>query len=296
MEKIFVSLLFAILLIAPLSVVEAKNGHDKDRYDKKHDHHDSQNSGSSKLIKFSRETKKKLESLNLDIRGINARVEALEQQGDSLPEDLALKLQALELAIGENTVDITSALEDIDRILAKIKNHESRLLLLEQGTPPPAEPEIIFTGTFTQGVVPAPSIGEDWLDFRSKATGPFRSIKISSSNGGSAICSDQLAASAIANELNSHVPTDGSLTTIDCQDKKWNVGQCNIISVDSAVELNASLGDGVCGCDQGATVRPGIGTISWGGVGSDFGGPAGPADASCFGGALTQTLEVILTR
>jgi len=307
MEKQILTALLVLVLVAPQTGLEAKSRHhgekDRDHDAEERDHEDKKryhkakkrHHNSRKLFRFARATKAELELLKQAISDINAKMDALEPQGQlpaDLAEDLTLKLQALELAIGENTVDITFVLNAIDGILIDIADNKARLLILEQSTPPAVEPDLVITGTFIQGAVPAPSIGEDWLVFRSKATGSFASIKISSSNGGSAICSDPGAATNIANELNSHVPTTGSLTTFACQDKIWNVGECGV----GAVELNASLSSGVCKCDQGATLRPRIGSINWGGVGSDFGGPVGPPDASCFGGAPSQTLTVTLTR
>ena len=298
---------FVLLLLAPHAELEAKG------------RHQSRHGNDHKFTGFPHSTRAELNSLNLAISDINARIDILENQFGGIPEDLATTLEGLRLVIEANSSDLSLALEDITGILidlqaifnrlddnggriddlelmvvdlgmnladleSRVGGLELRILALEQSGPP-LEPGATFSGDFTQGQASNITIRQAWSVFKSNVTGSFASIQIRNSQGGSAICDDPVATTQIAAELNAHVPTNGSLTSFSCQGLVWNVGSCA-----GGVELNAGLNAEVCACNQNAVVRPEINNDNWGGVGTDFGGVGG----TC--GAPSQGLEVILTR
>lgn len=162
----------------------------------------------------------------------------------------------------------------------RIDDLEDRIIELEAGGDPDPV-DVVFSGQFTNSQAPTTNAAVAWSEFLNQATGEFSAIEIKSSLGGSVVCSDPLAATDIANELNTHVLASGSISSFGCQDLIWNVG-----SIGNSIELNAGPNVGVNACTQDAVVRPGIDNANWGGF-AEFGG-------SC--GAPSQVLEVILTR
>lgn len=174
----------------------------------------------------------------------------------------------------------------VEILIQRIDDLEDRIIDLEADAPPPTGTHS-FSGDFIQGVKPSPSTVAHWNAFISDATGDFSSIEIRSSLGGSALCSDPDSAKLIASKLNTYDPTTGGLVTEPCAGWNWNVG-----SSINGIELNAGLNERVGFCDENAVVRPSVDSTNWGGVGSDFGGPAGGTCET----APSQTLEVILTR
>jgi len=294
MGKQFLTTLLVFLLVAPLAQLEAKGRH---RHGNPH-----------KFMGFPHSNKAEIKTINQAISDINTRIDALELQGD-LPSNLAEKLDALQLAIDDNSSDIFSILGDITTILEDIKGISEngsrldelkltvadlslklaaltltvdaldlRISALEQSTPPSVS-EHVFSGDFFQGVAPVDDTQLAWNQFIGNATGEFTSIEISNSLGGSVICSDPLVSTNIANALNSFV-TGAPLEEFNCGvNQEWSVGD----EFGSGVTLHAGPTTAVSGCDDGATVRPLIGNDNWGGIGITCNAP-------------TQILEVILTR
>lgn len=242
-------------------------------------------------------TKEALDALSQAINEIKLKIDTLEQQVGDLPEDLEGKLAALDETASNNSSDISLAFSDIEGItdrLEKLKmivdditarlellesavdDHELRLLVLENSEPP--KTDVVFSGDFINGQAADIDTQQAWIDFRGNASGAFVSIEITNSVG-SAICSDPVVATDIANELNTHVPSPPLIVSFECDGRWWNIGGNN----DTSVELNAGADLNVSQCTQFAAVRPQIGNLNWGGVGETCNAPS-------------QTLQVILTR
>ncbi len=323
MNKLLYALLLTFTFLAPQGALEANSNHDSDKskhakHNKHHKHSRHHGRGKHSDDRFA--TKADLELINQDIADINASLDALELQVGISPEELAAELVPLRADIDLNSSKIALAQEDIkltqgeiedirnvdiENINGDIENINIAIVSINDRIDAlvpsdPLESDLVFSGFFTQSRKPRFGLMFDWAEFKSNATGSFSSIEIKNSlisNGieirGSAVCADPVVADAIVKEFNTHVPTGGVVQSFTCfeqtlgRDVEWNIGSCN-----EEVELNASLNTlhQVCVAGNGAVVRPLIGTVSWGGVGTDFGGLGGTA------GALSQTLEVILTR
>ena len=287
---------------------EERDHEDKKRYLKSKKRHYSRYRSSHKFHGFAHSTKAELKTLNQAISDIKTRIDALELQGPP-PSNLEEKLDALQLAIGDNSSDIFSILGDITIILEDIKGISEngirldelkltvadlslkltaltltvdaldlRISALEQSTPPSVS-EHVFSREFFKGV--ASTVDNQqlaWNQFRGNITGEFTSIEITNSFGGSALCSDPLVSTNIANALKSFV-TGAALEEFNCGvNQEWSVGDCG-----AGVTLHAGSTTAICGCDDGATVRPLNTNPNWGGIGITCDAP-------------TQTLGVILTR
>ena len=212
--------------------------------------------------------------LNTQIDNIRARLETLELQFGDLPLDLTEKLAIID----DNFNDITDILIDISDVYFQIEQLEARILLLEEtGSELPIVERVVFSGHFVNRQAPTrdSKLGLDWQAFKEDATGEFSSIEISGSMGKGVSCSDPAAATKLAAMLN-----QGGSISIDCENRKWNVGIVDL----GAVELNAGSFNEVNTCNrQEASVKPLLGSRNWGGIGVTCGAPS-------------QTLEVILTR
>jgi len=301
MEKHFITALLVLILLAPQSGLEAKSRHhgvkerdhdaeerdheNKNRYHKsKNRYHKSKkrHHSSRKFFRFARSTKAELELLKQSIAEINAKMGALEPQSQ-LPADLAALLVPLQTAIDGNSSDATMALDEIIDIMTEIGLIIDRISALEKSGPEPPDGEkLVFSGHFILKETPDAQLVQDWLDFRSNASGVYTSIEIRGSVGGGVSCSDPVTATAIANALNS-----GQTATFNCENRMWNVGPGNPLNGKGGIELNAGsvLLDSVPptgNCLEEASVRPLMGNSNWGGIG-----------LTCV--APSQTLEVILT-
>ena len=313
--------MLALFLLASQTGLEAKSRQDdlKDRdhdaeerdHEKKKDGKHRHYSRYKKHIKHrhSHSIRDELESINKTIADIQTEIAALGQPGGGLPGDLMAKLDALQLAMGDNSSDIFSILGDITIILEDIKGISEngirldelkltvadlslkltaltltvdaldlRISALEQSTPPSVS-EHVFSREFFKGV--ASTVDNQqlaWNQFRGNITGEFTSIEITNSFGGSALCSDPLVSTNIANALKSFV-TGAALEEFNCGvNQEWSVGDCG-----AGVTLHAGSTTAICWCDDGATVRPLNTNPNWGGIGITCDAP-------------TQTLGVILTR
>ena len=303
----------AVFLLLPESKLVADSKHKYPFYDIQKRHKFVKSRG------FPHSTRKELQVLKEAVEQIGRELEELKSQTGNIPLELAEKLAALQQTVDNNSSDISLALTDIVGILesistmvSDIESHsnrlnsleasvsqldadiaalgtmlgdlESRVSALEQDAPTMTD-NVVFSGTFSQGQVASIETQQAWTDFKNNATGFFGSIEIRNSSSNGAICNDPVAVTQIANELNTHLVSNNSITSFSCGTQTWNVGTCG-----AGIELNAGFSASVCECGQGAVVRPRVGNNNWGGVGSDFGGSGG----TCF--APSQTLEVILTR
>jgi len=303
MSKFWPITLLVLLLLAPQVELEAKGKH-----------HYRQ--ATHKYMGFPHSTKAELESLKQSISVVNQKVDELKQKVGDRSGELEGALNRLQSIVADNSSDLSLAFEDITRALVDIENiilrlhddegrlgglettvgeigfnlgslearvnHlEDRILALEEGAPP-ADTNVIFSGAFTGGQIASDVLVQAWSQFRNDAIGSFSSIEIKNSLNGSVVCDDPVVVNQIASELNGHVPVQESITSFDCKGLAWNVGNCAVAGIPYDVELNAGVAAKVCGCNQNATVRPGIGNESWGGIGVTCKAPS-------------QTLEVILT-
>ena len=177
-----------------------------------------------------------------------------------------------------NAVEIAGLITRLDLLEPIVDDHELRIAALEQSDPPSVS-EHVFSGVFSQGFAPTEDTELAWNQFVGNITGEFTSIEIKNSFGKSALCSDPLVSTNIANALNSFVP-GAALEAFNCGvNQEWSVGD----DFGVGITLHAGPTTAVSGCDDGATVRPLIGSRNWGGI-----------DITC--NARSQTLEVILTR
>jgi len=319
MEKHFITALLVFVLLAPQTGLEAKSRHhgvkerdhdaeerdheDKKRYHKsKKRHHKSKQHHHSarKFFRLARTTKAELELLKQLIAEINAKMEALEPQGQ-LPADPAITLIDLradvdtnradintniiniginESGITQNSINITQNMDDIIDINAEIVAIKIRLGSLENSEP--ASSSVNFSALFTIFEVADPIALGAWSDFLDEATGDFSSIEIKNNLGGLGVkCEDSNVATVIAGALNNR-----GTTSIMCpdDDRWWNVAPFNEAFDPEGLELNAGATDATGQCNiADASVRPTNIGVFWGGVGTDCNAP-------------TQMLEVILTR
>ena len=294
MEKHFITALLVVILLAPQTGLEAKSrSHGVKERDHEAQERDDEAKKPNRSKRYSRykkyikkyrhshATKVELEFLKQSIAEINAKMDALEPQGQ-LPAVLAEKLDALQPVIDGNSSDVTMALDDIIEIMMDIDSIIARISALELGPEPPDGEKLVFSGHFIGKKTPDSLLMQDWLEFRSNASGYYTSIEIRGSAGGGVSCSDPDTATAIANALNS-----GLTYTINCENRMWNVGPGNPRTGGGGIELNAGSVrlDSVPptgNCLEEASVRPLMGNSNWGGIGF-----------TCV--APSQTLEVILT-
>jgi len=235
MEKIILTTLLAIFLLAPQAGIQAAG--------------DQQSLHGKPFREFDER-----------ISNINRRVEALELQLGELPPDLAESLKFLQLTVDDNSSDISMNYDAITIIMMEIESILDRLTALEKSGEPPDAEKLVYSGHFIMRDTPAKDsqLVRDWLEFRRNATERFTSIEIRGSAGAGVSCSDPETATAIANALSS-----GRTDTFKCENRLWNVGTAGI----GGIELNAGSIEGTDTCSEEASVRPLNGNSNWGGIG-----------------------------
>jgi hypothetical protein len=135
---------------------------------------------------------------------------------------------------------------------------------------------VTFSQTFTSGQAPGSLIESEWTSFRSKLTGSYSSMTLSSSTGTTITVTDPKIQD-IANAL--RTATVGTNFSTVIGGNTWYVIQGCVQGTATANSVYLTTG-GACTCAGTYTIRPMINNANWGGLGG----------SSC--NQATQTLTV----
>lgn len=139
---------------------------------------------------------------------------------------------------------------------------------------------LVWSDNFTQSGTPLVTQAQYWIDYRNSLI-PRQYYKVRMSGSGSSTvmeCNNAVIVNDMAAKLRTGTPQtwmDGSNT--------WNVGSCGSTTAGTGIEFSVNSGN--CACQNspsiGYVIRPGIGNLNWGGVGT----------ATCTGPSQTMTVE-----
>jgi len=100
-----------------------------------------------------------------------------------------------------------------------------------------------------------------WDAFRARLTGTYNKVTISGSSSPSGVSCTGPNADLLCKALR----TGTKLSSISCDGRSWQVGECGVSG--GSIELSAN-GD-MCACTNGYVARPCIGNNNWGGAGTE---------------------------
>lgn len=135
---------------------------------------------------------------------------------------------------------------------------------------------LTYSDLFTNGVTPSTTQAANWNAYRSTlvAANPYYKVKLYGTGSTSFI---ECNVPSIVQDIALKLRTGVAATWIDGANT-WNVGVCAV----SGTEWELSVNSGNCSCPSpGFVVRPGIGNLNWGGIGT----------ATCSGPTQTMTVE-----
>lgn len=121
---------------------------------------------------------------------------------------------------------------------------------------------VTFSQVFTSGAAPTTSVENEWTLFRSKLTGVYSSMTLSSSLGGTITVTDPKVQD-IANAL--RTATIGTNFSTVIGTNTWYVIQGCVAGTADANSVYLTTG-GACACTGTYTVRPMIKNANWGGM------------------------------